>query len=173
MARGTKHWLITDTHFNHDAIIKACNRPDNADQLMVSNMVKLCAAQDWLIHIGDVIFYQYPKLKEIMDRIPCRKVLVMGNHDKKPKNWYMRNGFDFAADSFTWGNVLFSHRPTFVFPDGVDYNIHGHWYNNDVENNPPEGWSPKTHYKLAVEDTNYCPVSLDKVKATMDQRNGK
>lgn len=173
MARGTKFWVISDTHFNHDFIIEACNRPTHADKLMVGHMKKLCAEQDWLVHLGDVIFYKYPDLKEILDEVPCRKVLVMGNHDKKPKNWYMKNGFDFACDTFSWSNVVFSHKPLMRFGDGIDYNIHGHWHNNGVEDDPPEFWSPETHFKFAVEDTNYSPVSLDKIKAIMDKRNGK
>lgn len=173
MPRPTKYWVITDTHFNHDAIITSCNRPANADELIVKNCKSLCATQDWLIHLGDTIFYKYPDLTNILSQIPCRKILVMGNHDKKSKNWYMNNGFEFACDSFTWGNLFFTHKPLQQFPEGTDYNIHGHWHNCGVENNPPNFWSPLTHFKLAVEDTNYFPMCLDKIKAIMNTRNGR
>jgi len=173
MGRKARHWVVTDTHFNHDAIIKACGRPTNADELIIGAMKKWCAAQDWIIHLGDVIFYQYPKIAEILVQIPCRKILVLGNHDKKSKNWYMNNGFHFACHSFTWENVLFTHKPVVQFPDDIDYNIHGHWHNNGVEENPPSFWSTKTHFKLAMEDVNYQPTCLDKIKAIMDKRNGK
>jgi calcineurin-like phosphoesterase family protein len=172
MARGPIHWVITDTHFNHDAIIEACGRPTNCDAKTIGNIRRLCAAQDTLIHLGDVIFYKYPDLKGIMDQFPCRKILVMGNHDRKRKSWYSRHGFDFACDSFVWDDVCFSHKPLEKLSQDVQFNIHGHWHNNGVENdNPPVWWSPLTHFKLALEEVNYSPVTLDSIKATMLNRN--
>lgn len=171
MPRCSITWIITDTHFNHDAIIKACNRPIDVDKLMIRNMKQLCAKQDVLIHLGDVIFYNYGSLKETMDQIPCRKMLIRGNHDRKSKSWYLHNGFDFACDAMVWDDVLFTHKPADVFPSGVLFNIHGHWHNNNVENNAPKFWSPLTHFKLAVEDINYTPITLDKIKSIMQSRN--
>ncbi len=173
MPRPTKHWIITDTHLYHDAIIETCSRPVNVDSIIIKEAKILCAPQAVLIHLGDVIFYQYPKLKEILSQIPCRKILVMGNHDRKSKGWYMSNGFDFACDSFVWDDVLFTHKPVTKLPEGISFNIHGHWHNfmNNGEE-PPEFWSPLTHFKLALEDTDYKPVSLCKIKIMMQKRKG-
>lgn len=171
MPRPTIHWVITDTHLNHDAIIKACDRPVNVDALIIKELKMVCASQDILIHLGDVIFYQYPKLREILSQIPCKKILVMGNHDRKSKGWYMSNGFDFACDSFTWDRILFTHKPVMSIPEDIDFNIHGHWHNflSNGET-PPDYWSPLTHYKLALEDTKYKPVNLCEIKAIMQKR---
>jgi len=123
------------------------------------NLKHMIAAQDLLIHLGDVIFYKYPLLKAMMDSVPCRKILTMGNHDHKSKGWYMRQGFDWAVDAFTLGNVIFSHRPMEILPSGVEFNIHGHMHTN--VHRKGEGWyDPKVHRLLSLENVDYKPVKL-------------
>lgn len=169
MARQPITWLITDTHINHDAIISACDRPVNHAELAIKNCAHMCAKQDLLIHLGDVIFYDYPALKKLLDNINCKKILVKGNHDHKSHNWYMNNGFEFSCDSFTLNNVIFTHKPIKSFPCGVDYNIHGHWHNWLVLSEKPDWWSIKTHYCLSLEYANYKPVKLVNILNTRDK----
>lgn len=127
-----KYYIISDTHFFHDDMIHLCGRPQNFERRIIRNWRATVTDQDVVIHIGDVIFYQYDKLKEIMDSLPAmRKILVRGNHDKRSCNWYMRNGFDFACDEFLLNymgkNLLFSHYPKNNITGKTTYvNIHGH-----------------------------------------------
>lgn len=154
-------WLITDTHFYHDAIIEACGRPPDHVELIMKNLRYYLAKQDLLIHLGDVIFYQYPKLKAMLESVPGRKILTMGNHDRKSRNWYMNNGFDLAVDMFTLDNVIFSHKPLEHFPTDITINIHGHWHNQAYEKREEKSWhDPTRHRLLAIEDTEYKPVKL-------------
>ena len=85
-------WLMSDTHFFHNKMAKECNWPENHEQVFLSRCRYLMAPQDTLIHLGDVVFYQYTKLKGMMDSFPGKKILVMGNHDNKSRGWYERNG---------------------------------------------------------------------------------
>lgn len=163
MPRPVYEWIITDTHFNHKAISDSGMRPDGFTDLVISNMRRLIAPQDFLIHLGDVIFYDAPSLKGILDSIPCRKVLTIGNHDKQGHRWYMRNGFDWACDVFTQDGIAYSHKPLRILPDGCKINIHGHFHNNDHRSSEPqyaEFYDPAIHKKLAIEETNYCPVKI-------------
>ena len=51
-----KIWIIADTHFYHENIIKFENRPlDNVEQI-IANWNKVVADEDLVIHLGDVIF---------------------------------------------------------------------------------------------------------------------
>ena len=153
-------WLITDTHFYHNAMIEACGRPANFTDKIVKNCKHLVAEQDTLIHLGDVIFYRYTELKDLMAKIKGKKILTVGNHDKRTLGWYQRNGFDIAVDTFTLGNVVFSHRPQRMpFAKGVKINVHGHHHNNK-HRALPQGWSEETHRLLAIENTDYAPVRL-------------
>ena len=175
MARQSITWVITDTHFYHDAIIAACNRPENFLELTIKNCKHLCYPQDTLIHLGDVIFYNYPNLINLLSHIQCKKILVMGNHDRKSKNWYMNNGFQFACDSFTNNDIIFSHKPLAQFPTGVTFNVHGHWHNllNDPKewDNLPEWWNYKTHYCLSIEEMGYKPIKLSQLESIKKKAN--
>lgn len=166
MPRPSIEWLITDTHFFHDATIKEdfCGRPSNFNELILSNLRYFVAAQDILYHLGDVIFYKNDKLREMLDSVPCaRKYLIRGNHDKKSSGWYIRNGFDGVFDAVVVGDVLLSHRPQRVLPSGVRINVHGHFHNTDHRRLEPEyneWYDPSRHRLLAIEYTDYKPVKL-------------
>lgn len=159
MPRPSIKWLITDTHFFHDAMVTLCGRPSNFGDLIIKNLRHNLASQDMLIHLGDVIFYQYPKLKEILDSVPGIKVLTMGNHDRKNADWYMRNGFHFASEMFQIGDIVFSHKPISPLPSGVRLNIHGHWHNNR-HHLPPDFYNQEQYRLLALEEVNYMPIKL-------------
>ncbi len=161
MARPSISWLITDTHFYHEFMVTACGRPVDFSDQILRNLRHLLAPQDILYHLGDVIFYQYPKLGEMMDSVPGRKILLMGNHDKKPRSWYMtRGGFHHAADMIVVDDILLSHKPVETLPSGVRMNVHGHWHNNN-NHKRPEWYCETTHRLLSVEATNYKPVKFE------------
>lgn len=159
MPRQSITWLITDTHFYHDKIIEACGRPLNYNEKTIGNCRRLIAPQDLLIHLGDVIFYRYTELKALLDSFPCRKILTIGNHDRKSRNWYHNNGFDFAADTIQIDDVLLSHKPVDRLPSNVRLNIHGHWHNTR-HHAPPVFYNDSQYRLLALEETDYSPVKL-------------
>lgn len=159
MPRPAISWLITDTHWNHDFMLQ-CGRPADFGEQLLKNLRHLLTPQDTLYHLGDVIFYKYPDLKEMLDSIPGTKVLLMGNHDKKSKGWYARNGFAFVADMIVLDDIMLSHKPIERLPSGVRLNVHGHWHNDD-HHKRPEWYSESTHRLLSVEVTNYKPVKLE------------
>lgn len=164
MARASIDWLLPDTHFFHDKMVTDWGiRPHNYNDLIMKNLKRLVAPQDRMIHLGDVIFYKYDQLKPLLDSIPCKKFLVMGNHDRKSRSWYMNNGFDFVADSFVVGDIIFSHKPIRSLPDGCRINIHGHFHNTNHRSHEPqynEWYDTKVHRLVALEYTNYEPVNL-------------
>lgn len=172
MPRQPIQWLITDTHFFHDKMFTEWKiRPRDYNEKIIAGMKKFIAPQDLLIHLGDVIFYEYPSLKNILNGIPCRKILTVGNHDRKPLNWYMNNGFDIAVKSFVIDDIIFSHKPIQQLPSDCRINIHGHFHNTDHRAKEPEydkWYDPKVHRLLAIEYTNYEPVRLKEFVAVTD-----
>ena len=161
MPRPPLIWLTTDTHFYHDAITNEdfCNRPDDFNELILRNLRYNLAEQDVLYHLGDVIFYQHKLLSGMLDSVRCaKKYLVKGNHDKKSNSWYLRNGFDGVFDMVVIGDIILSHKPQRVFPDGVRLNIHGHFHNTDHRIHDPEyneWYDPSRHRLLSIENTEY------------------
>ena len=49
-----KFFVIGDTHFLHENIIKYCNRPTDFNKLIIKNWNKVVKAEDVVIHLGDV-----------------------------------------------------------------------------------------------------------------------
>lgn len=152
-------WLITDTHFNHEAMVQYCGRPTNHTELILKNWREAVRDCDLTIHLGDVIIGRDSEMEEMIRSVSGKKVLVLGNHDQKKPRWYMERGFDFACDSFRLGEVFFSHMPTLNMPDGCTVNIHGHFHNMNHHDHE----FPKTAHcrLLAIEYTDYKPVLLD------------
>lgn len=157
-----KAYIISDTHFGHDAIIGYCNRPENHKELMMNALSQLFR-KDLLIHLGDICIGNDSYWHEDLERMcKARKVLVMGNHDSKSWSWYMEHGWDFVCDSFRLkyaGKIIhFSHKPE---PwDGVwEINVHGHLHNlghREKEFKELKQW----HRLYAPELMKYRPIEL-------------
>lgn len=118
--------------------------------------------KDILIHLGDICIGDDIPTHQRISLIPCRKVLVMGNHDSKSWSWYMEHGWDFVCDSFRLkyaGKIIhFSHKPE---PwDGVwEINVHGHLHNlghRDNEFKDLKQW----HRLYSPELMGYKPIEL-------------
>lgn len=171
-----KSWLITDTHFFHDMhdkmhdnMVEFCGRPKDHTESIMAHWREMVGWDDVIIHMGDILLGsgRKQKLKGIMATLPGRKILVRGNHDKESLSWYMDNGFLLAVEGMLYRDIWITHRPALSLPDGAVVNIHGHHHNNghrswEFEPGKPEPW----HHLLAIENTDYRPVDLEKFVQT-------
>jgi calcineurin-like phosphoesterase family protein len=154
-------YLTTDSHFFHSKIIEYENRPIDFEYRIHKGLRQI-PEDALLIHLGDLCIGQDKFAIELMRVLKCRKILVRGNHDKKSLGFYLK-GFDAVVDTMTLNvfgkTILFSHKPQ---PDGdYDLNIHGHCHSKERI----KEFEPTMHSKqklLAIENTNYLPVSLEK-----------
>lgn len=149
-------FIIGDTHFNHEAMEKLCGRPKNHTELTIENWRRAVRPCDTTFHLGDVIFNRAGELKILLDSISGRKILVRGNHDTRSLHWYLSHGFDFACDSFTYGDLYFTHIPALSLPVGCSVNIHGHLHNTGHREHKAEIW----HRLFCLENVGYRPVEL-------------
>ena len=117
-----------------------------------------------LIHLGDVCIGDDANMHErFIKSIPCKRILVRGNHDKKSNAWYMDHGWDFVCNRFyddLYGyKIAFTHKP--IPPgcwDGVyDVNIHGHLHNL-CHREVPKNFM---NVLLSLEIDGYAPLSLE------------
>ena len=154
-----KVYIISDTHFNHYNLIKNNIRPVDFEQRIMKNLYRLNLTEHYLlIHLGD---FCWVNTKSSFLSMPCRKVLVKGNHDKKSYSYYYNHGFDFCCETFSLNymniNVVFSHKP---LDNGTyDLNIHGHLHDN--------GWHESIcdlkHYLISLELNGYKAESLNSI----------
>ena len=92
------NYFISDTHFGHAKIIKYCNRPfsyptDNPDEpflnveemneTLIRNWNETVNQGDMVYHVGDFAMGSDPA--KILRRLNGNKILVRGNHDKRPQ----------------------------------------------------------------------------------------
>tara|TARA_R110000744_G_C19367560_1_gene562053 strand:+ start:909 stop:1436 length:528 start_codon:yes stop_codon:yes gene_type:complete len=154
-------YITTDTHFNHELLTRLCKRPEDYEAQIIKGF-EILKAEDTLIHLGDICMGDVKGVHEkIIQKIPCKKTLIKGNHDDKSYNWYMDNGWDFVCDRFDaklYGyKIAFTHKP--IPWDGeFDVNVHGHLH--DLPHR-----ADKTNFinaLVSLELHGYTPLKLDK-----------
>ena len=92
-----KIFVIADTHFGHENIIKYCNRPfktvKEMDEAMIKNWNETVTNKDVVIHLGDFGIGSKEYISSIVKRLNGKKILIMGNHDNWSEQTYRDMGF--------------------------------------------------------------------------------
>lgn len=149
-------WVISDTHFFHENIIKYAGRPANHNDLMIENWKDVVRPEDTVLHLGDVLMGSAQRWQEI-PRLPGRvHVLKSGNHDEPHKRKYLEEewGWEFVAEfmvPYRGWSVSFTHEPLGELAP-YNLNVHGH-----IHEKPDP--SPQ-HINVSVEQIHYRPVYL-------------
>lgn len=161
----TPFWIVSDTHFFHKNIVeyepsRKQLEPDH-NQFMLKAWQDTVQEHDTIIHLGDIAMGKPEQLIEIAPNLPGRKLLLMGNHDRRSKKFYRQLGFEvipeFTIKYGKW-NILFSHYPDdqkeFIkYPNHL--NIHGHVHSQT-----------RTEQKLinvSAEVQNFTPQPVTKI----------
>ncbi len=158
-------WIISDTHFGHDNIIKHCKRPKNHDALMLRNWIKMVKKNDVILHLGDLmVWYDFNRVTrwaQVVKHLPGRKYMILGNHDDDipfwttKSDWKKKTNFT-LVEPFLQNQTYFSHYKNDL---GLGLlNIHGHSHQHapfGVYHSP--GY---TYYNASIEGQNYKPKRL-------------
>ena len=80
-------FFTSDTHFNHEAILRFCDRPFTSiqehDKVLIDNWNSVVGPEDTVFHLGDFCFGGFPKWKEIREQLNGHIILIVGNHDDR------------------------------------------------------------------------------------------
>lgn len=145
LALGQRVWLTSDLHLGHANIIAYCDRPFQDAQSMDAALLNLLckvAAGELLVIVGDIALGKFSEAMALLKRLPCRKILVAGNHDfeRSGKARFLCDPevFEAVVPFLCWTgpqgrDVLVSHYPACV-PDSLKakhrlmklLNYHGH-----------------------------------------------
>ena len=81
-------YFTSDTHFQHTNIIKYCNRPfkdvDEMNERLINNWNSIVSNDDTIYHPGDFCLSNDKEIINIFKRLNDNKILICGNHDRKP-----------------------------------------------------------------------------------------
>ena len=153
-----KYWVIADTHLGHDKMHDLCGRPEDFCKRIMAGL-KVVGRDDILIHLGDICIGNDAEHTDNITMFNGKKWLILGNHEKKSKSWYLTHGWDFVADRIDFNmfgrDIVFTHVPIDVKEN--ELNIHGHLHNNDHRE---VGELTGCHKLVALEDTGYAPLRL-------------
>ena len=98
-----KVFMISDTHFGDERILRYENRPfssvEEMDKAISENWNQVVGEEDMVFHLGDVSSYDPERNKEILSSLHGKKILVMGHHDQNytSRQWE-EMGFDQAIN---------------------------------------------------------------------------
>lgn len=97
---------------------------------LISNQNEYVDDSDIFIYLGDIVDGEVSDqevLKNEIRKLRGKKILVRGNNDVLPDEFYEDCGFIAVFDSFKYKNIIFSHPALHKSQfNGAEYNIHGH-----------------------------------------------
>ena len=153
-------WVVSDSHFYHDNIIRYCNRPyANAIEMnedMIAKWNAVVGKDDIVWHLGDFAFGSKDHVKEIVSRLNGRINLVMGNHDHHKVSFYYESGFHRVYDHpiVVSNFFILSHEPMQWVKDGDVYaNIFGHVHSQELYKD-----FTSNSFCACVERIGYAPI---------------
>jgi calcineurin-like phosphoesterase family protein len=154
-------WVISDTHFGHQNIIRYCNRPfadeKEMNEAMIERWNSVVKPGDIVYHLGDVYFGEQGK---VLHKLVGRKRLILGNHDLG-KDPYIQNNFQkiLMWRMFPEFGLLLTHVP--VHPNSlfkVSKNVHGHIHDKNMDD--------ERYINVSVEQIDYTPVHIETLRVT-------
>lgn len=129
-----KYFIIADTHFGHENIIRYCNRPfrtaEEMNRALIQNWNSTVSKNDTVFVLGDFAFGK-ELIKEIAPKLNGRKILIKGNHDDYRNEYYRNCGFEEVSEyPILFGFYLLSHEPLQLSETTPYFNYYGHVHND-------------------------------------------
>lgn len=159
-------YLIGDTHFGEETILRYENRPFNSvaemDETMINNWNDIIDNTDSVYIVGD--FGADGREMEILSKLRGKKYLIKGNHDTKSNDFYRLVGFTEVYDKpiLLENFFIISHEPIYVNINMPYANIFAH-----VHNSPLYKDFSSHHFCVSAERINFTPVRLSKTRGVI------
>ena len=153
-----KYFVIADTHFGHENVIKYCNRPfKNADDMnyrIIKAWNETVSNNDTVFVLGDFAFGR-EVVTQIAPKLNGRKILIKGNHDTLPNEFYRSCGFEEVSKyPILFEFFLMSHEPLILSETTPYFNYYGHIHND------PKYIETPTSKCVSVERIGYRPYLI-------------
>lgn len=183
---ANKLYFTADTHFCHRHIMDYCTQPfksiEEHDEVLIENWKKTVPEDGIVFHLGDVGFGLSTRLREIIDDLPGKMYLVVGNHDLRHLD-VIKSRFEkiFWQVSLELGKryVVLNHYPFLCYAGTYKhkhntYQLFGHVHSGP---NSTTGLDiPRLvnlfpwQYDVGVDNNNFAPVSWLAIQTVMEKR---
>jgi len=162
-------WFTADWHLYHTNIIKYVGRKfrsvDHMHNVIVDKVNDLVAPNEDLYILGDLTLLgpkNWRAIKQILDRIDCRKHLVLGNHDTFKPFKYVEIGFVTVHTAVKVEEFWLMHDPAMATV--LDRNIPvlcGHVHDLFIKQ--------RNCLNVGVDVWNFEPVHIEVVRGMFEQ----
>jgi calcineurin-like phosphoesterase family protein len=173
-------YFISDTHFNHNNILKYTNRHllyENVAEMnksLVENINSVVTKKDTLYHLGDFCMdkniHWLKKTNEILDHLKCKNVhLILGNHDPKPTSEYLKKAKFKSVNTYLELNykkygMCLSHYPLHTWNKSCPINLHGHCHGKlGFITSPRQNDFMRFDIGVDSESLNYKPIAIERL----------
>jgi len=175
-------WFQSDTHYNHQNILKYCQRPfasvEEMNEALIKNWNDRVGKLDTVYFLGDFCFArgnthdQANIARNFKRRLNGVIHFIKGNHDKPAaliyQEWasWHHHGLEVQIDGIL---VTLSHYCHLVWNASHrgSFHLHGHSHNTLKED--PNA----LRFDVGVDANNFAPVSWDEVKKRMAKKTFK
>lgn len=90
-------YFTSDWHIGHDAVIKYSKRPftstEHMSRVLVNNYNSTVGSNDTCYFLGDMGMTNGEELKRVCSQLKGNKIIILGNHDKKGRQFWYSCGF--------------------------------------------------------------------------------
>lgn len=173
-----KIWFTSDCHFNHVNAIPYCDRPfetvEEMNQTLIDNWNSVVKNEDTVYVLGDFIMGSPSTVKNIVNQLNGKIIVVRGNHDTD-KKLEIYDELDIEVKDLIYikdgrKTYICSHYPMYL----------GQW--NDGRKNKLYCLSGHTHikspfyedislnYHVGVDAHEYTPVDFEQIKEEIKQK---
>ena len=158
--RPERIWLWADLHLRDRASVPYLHRPfwhwRTHDRALKRRWRRTVAPADTVIHAGDLAPESVGEQhrRRMLDRLPGRKINVLGNHDVAALHAPLTDGWDETHGAVVIASdppLVITHCPLRTVPAGA-VNVHGHIHERRDRRLDPR-------INVAVNRTGYHPVS--------------
>lgn len=173
-------WFCSDLHLGHSNMYKFTNydgtkcRPwdnyEEAEEYMLQEFNKVLKPNDTLYILGDVASKTDRASYFFNALVPCRRILLMGNHDNKIGFKFLSKYFNEIRGAYNLENYIMTHIPVSSGSKGrFKRNLHGHTHSNliTIDNNGkiPDPW----YRNVCVERTGFKLINFSEIKTETEK----
>lgn len=160
-------YVISDLHLGHKNILKFeptlrfGDTVDEHDHILLERIRSVCPTKRYLLYILGDVCMDIERM-EWLAELPCRKILVRGNHDNFKDEVYHKY-FESIQGIIKYKGFWLSHAP--VHPNELRgcKNIHGHVHSNSIRNNYKHELNPN-YINACVENCNGYPINVQDIR---------